>query len=273
MVRDAHIHINDSLPSPEEFRLALAQAGVSGGLLFSRAPAAFDNQPPRRDSARRLQEVLDFCRPVPGMHPFFFIDPLEPDALEQIDRAVEAGIAGFKAICCHHYPQDDRPMEVWTHIAKRGKPLLLHSGILYNCAPSANFNRPGNFEDLIFIPNLRFALAHISWPWCDELVAVFGKWNYFAYESGRQISSQLYVDLTPGTPPCYRKEALSRLWQVGYPTLPEHMIFGTDGNAHYDAPHIQKLIAADREIYRELGLSEQQQEKVFSGNLDAFLKL
>ena len=272
MILDCHIHTNDPSIPPEEFASRLDRAGVDGGILFSLCPPSFDNEIAQPGDARkRIEQVIQYCRGLDQVHPFFFIDPMEPDALEQVDMAVEAGIHGFKAICCHHYPQDDRAMKVWSHIANAGKPLLLHSGILYNNGPSANFNRPGNFEDLILIPGLRFALAHISWPWCDELISVFGKWNYLAVESCSGVTSQMYVDVTPGTPPSYRREALSKLLQVGYPTMNSHVIFGTDGATDYRISHIQEMIARDRGIYQELEIAQPVQEQIFSKNLLDFL--
>ncbi|MFV0399981.1 MAG: amidohydrolase family protein [Oscillospiraceae bacterium] len=187
MMLDCHIHMNETWDSPQVFLDKLKAAGLDGGMVFSQAPASFHNcKAERGDAKRRLDQILDYTKGLDNLYPFFFIDPMEEDAEEQVDRAVEAGIRGFKVICCHHYPQDDRPMAIWERIAGHGKPLLLHSGILYNNGPSADFNRPGNFEALFYVKNLRFAVAHISWPWCDELIAVFGKWNY------------LYTEKVPG---------------------------------------------------------------------------
>lgn len=275
MVLDCHIHINSRVDPPEVFARRRAEAGVAGGILFSAYPASFDNRKARPGEAKeRLDQLLRCVGGQENLYPFFFIDPMEEDALEQVDHAVEAGVAGFKAICCHHYPQDDRAMEVWTHIARRGKPLLLHSGILYNDGPSADYNRPANFEHLFYIDGLRFALAHISWPWVDELIAVYGKWNYWKLEApSTRVTAEMFVDVTPGTPPIYREEALTRLLTVGYPSLPGHILFGTDSNACYDSAHIAEIIRRDRETYRKLGISGAVQEDIFSGNLKKFLGL
>lgn len=163
MILDCHIHHNENCDAPELFAQKRRQAGVDGGILFSREPASFCNHKARPgDAEKRLKDILQYTDRQLNLFPFFFIDPMEEDAMEQVDMAAEAGIAGFKAICCHHYPQDDRAMKVWERIAQKGKPLLLHSGILYNDGPSADFNRPGNFEHLFYIDGLRFAMAHIS---------------------------------------------------------------------------------------------------------------
>lgn len=273
MVLDCHIHIGARMDEPEIFARKRAEAGVSGGLLFSAYPASFDNRKAQPGEAEaRLNQLLRYTEGQKNLYPFFFIDPTEEDALEQVDRAAAAGVAGFKAVCTHYYPQDGRAMEVWTRIARCGKPLLLHSGILYNDGPSAGYNRPGNFEHLFYIDGLRFALAHISWPWVDELIAVYGKWNFLRFgDPSSRVSAEMFIDITPGTPPIYREEALTKLLTVGYPALPGHILFGTDGESCYDSAYAAAIIRRDREIYRKLGVPEEVQDGIFCGNLQKFL--
>ena len=273
MILDCHIHLEEACDSPEIFAEKRRRAGVDGGILFSLAPASFNNAAPQpHDAEKRIKQVMQCTEGQKNFYPFFFIDPLEDGAAEQVAMADEAGVAGFKAICCHHYPQDDRAMKIWECIAKTGKPLLLHSGILYNDSPSAEFNRPGNFEHLFYIPNLRFALAHISWPWVDELVAVFGKWNYWKMEAASsRVSAEMFVDTTPGTPYIYREEALRKVLTVGYPSFPGHLMFGTDAISCYDSERVARQIEGDKAIYRKLGLTDAEQENIFSGNLLKFL--
>lgn len=272
MILDCHIHITKSVDPKEEFQRKLKLAGVDGAVVFSDNPASFANEKPSADSAqKRLSQVMEYTKDSPNLYPFFFIDPMEEDALEQVDMAVEAGIAGFKVICCHHYPQDDRAMVVWSYIARKNKPITFHSGILYNDAPSAEFNRPGNFEHLFYIKDLRFSMAHISWPWVDELVSVFGKWNYLSGQADSRVTADMYVDLTPGTPAIYREEALTKLISVGYEMMPERMIFGTDGSSTYRSEAIKNMIARDNAIYDKLNVSPEVRKRIFCKNVLSFL--
>ena len=273
MILDSHIHYNGDFSTKNTFKESLKSAGVDGGIIISEVPAVFKHEKPKAgDAKRRIDEILRFVEGIDNFYTHFWLDPLEDDALDQVDMALEAGITGIKVICGNFYPQDDRPMKVWAHIAKRNLPLLLHSGILYNSAPSAQYNRPGNFEDLIFIDNLKFALAHISWPWCDELVAVFGKWNCFVYELDGKVSSTMYIDLSPGTPRYYRERALETLLSV-YPTVTDHMLFGSDVNNTYDSERVRDLIDYDTSIYDKNSLDEETKNKIFSKNLINFLGL
>ena len=272
MILDCHIHLGKPTDTKEDFTREIASVGVDGGIIFSNAPKSFGNAKPDKDDAKnRLARVMDFTAGNENLFPFFFIDPLEGGALEQVDMAIEAGILGFKVICCHHYPQDDRAMKVWEYIAKRGKPILFHSGILYNEGPSAEYNRPGNFEHLFPIGGLKFALAHISWPWVDELVAVFGKSNYLHFEACKEGFAEMYIDLTPGTPRFYRERALRTLLEVGYVSMNDHVMFGTDGGSSYNCERNGGYIEHDNEIYDKIGISQEVRDKIYYKNLLNFI--
>ncbi len=150
-----------------------------------------------------------------------------------------------------------------------GKPILFHSGILFDGQPSANHNRPGNFEALIEVKGLRFTLAHISWPWCEECVAVFGKFQDAVWERP-ELNVEMFIDVTPGTPPMRRRDALYTVF--GYEQIEKNVLFGTDGRANdYHSEYAEQWIQRDREIYQSLKLSEETQNDIFSGNLKRFL--
>jgi predicted TIM-barrel fold metal-dependent hydrolase len=163
-------------------------------------------------------------------------------------------------------------MEVFAAVARTGKPLLSHSGILWDHKASGRYCRPVNFEPLLGIPDLRFALAHMSWPWTDECIAVFGKF-LAACRHRPELSAEMFIDITPGTPPIYRSEALTRLCTVGYHV--EHNVqFGTDCNANaYRGEWARDWIDRDNTIYDELGLSAEMRDNIYSGNLLRFLGL
>ena len=270
MILDGHVHLTDGAPETGTFLAELTAAGISGAALISQRPASFvgSGQPP----AARLQHVLDWCTPGTNLYPLFWIDPLEPDALDQVAVAVARGIAGFKVICNHFPPGHPAALRTFRAIAEAGKPILFHSGILWDGRPSSEFCRPAGFEALLDVPGLRFALAHIGWPWCDEMVAVYGK---FLNALGHSQSSgvEMFVDTTPGTPPVYRRRALTDLFCSGY-DVTNNVIFGSDCHAPgYNVPWAREWLQRDEEILTSLGLGQDVLEKVRGGNLRRFLGL
>jgi predicted TIM-barrel fold metal-dependent hydrolase len=269
-ILDGHIHIFDADANPGRLAEEMAAAEISGGVLISRPPASFAEIVEPWEYGRRLENLLNWCD-LPGneleSYPFFWLDPLEKDAGEQIEAAVKAGVSGFKIICDRYYPDDPRVLAACSQIAESDRPVLFHSGILWDGKASSKYNRPANFEDLAGIPGLRFALAHISWPWVDEHIAVYGKLES-AKRSKAGDSSEMFIDTTRGTPPIYREEALTKLYTVGY-KVADNVFYGTDFIAgRFGAPG---TASEDLRILNKIGLPESQIEAYFSGNLYRFL--
>ena len=269
---DAHIHLWDGPDGPDTFYGKLQDAGFSGGSLISRAPESFlVGMQSRRTAAERVDEVLQWCSGMEELYPLFWIDPLEDGAVDQVHMAAESGVLGFKVICDRYFPGDDTAMTVYSAIAALGKPLLFHSGILWDGKVSSKFNRPGEFESMLEVDKLIFALAHISWPWTNECIAVYGK---FLNAVGRRpgLSSEMYVDVTPGTPPIYREDALMKLTMTGY-DIADNVLFGVDSMAsNYNPGWAGEWIQRDSDILDRLGLSDIK-SRYFGDNLKRFLGL
>ena len=270
MVLDGHIHLVPGEGRPDELGSALHDAGVEGGVLNSRPPASFGRHSDPMPAPARLDGLVEWTRALPRLAPFFWIDPTEPDATDQVARAVECDTAGFKVIPNRHAVGDPRAMATYREIAGAGRPILFHCGILWDGCPSSARSRPVEFEALLEVPGLRFALAHVGWPWCDELIAVYGKFQ-MARRSRPDARVEMFIDTTPGTPPVYRREVLEKLFTVGY-DVEDNVFFGTDGTAPgYDARWAREWIDRDRGIMAALGLSDAAADKVFAGNLKRFL--
>jgi predicted TIM-barrel fold metal-dependent hydrolase len=270
MILDGHIHINQAEVNADVLSGKMTAAGVDGGILISLPPAAFVQNWGSKDPATRLDHVLALAAGRPNLYPFYWIDPTEDDALEQIHRAIDKGIRGFKVICNHFYPGDSRAMPVYRAIAETNRPLMFHSGILWDGTCSSKYNRPVEFEAMIDVPKLRFSLAHISWPWVDECLAVYGKFQN-ALASRKDVSCEMFIDVTPGTPPIYRREALTKIFTIGY-NIADNVWFGSDSSSSwYAMDFVPSLIEGDAGIYESIGLDAAARDKVFHTNLLRFL--
>jgi len=271
MILDGHIHITHAEEGRDVLVELMRKAGVDGGALISLPPKCDQHRPHPIAAGERLDNLMWWCEAGENLYPLFRIDPMEHDAVEQVAIADERGVAGFKVLCGSYYPGDERPMKVFRAIAATDKPLLLHSGILWDGKPSSKYNRPAEFEALLDVPEIRFALAHISWPWCDELVAVYGKFlNAVAYNQA--VTAEMFVDTTPGTPPIYRKEALTRLLTTGY-DVSRNAFFGSDSTAtDYGWSWTKEWIERDTAILRELEIPAETIKGIFSENLKRFLE-
>lgn len=268
---DSHVHVHAGRPEPERFARELAGAGLVGGCLFSRRPVRlFSTQPPPPEPEQAMDEVIAWCSASPTLYPFYWIDPVRSDACDLVDLAVEKGIYGFKVIREAGKPCDGTAMRTYERIAKHGKPLTFHTGILWDAKASSDNFRPANWEPLLDIPGLRFALAHISWPWCDECIAVYGKFLNAISHRGTCVP-EMFIDTTPGTPKIFRRDALAKVHTVGYDVL-DHVQFGTDCNTtEYKVGWCRDWMRTDDAVFAELGLDGRAVDSNYRGSLQRYL--
>ena len=271
MYLDGHIHsleyAGDGKEKQSRLLADMAKAGISGGLLISVDPLTY----PEIGYKDRIRAILEQTEGQENLFPFFWINPLDEDAVEQVDYAASVGIDGIKIINSYTYPSDSRVMAIARRAAELDKPVLFHSGILWDGRESAKFNRPGEFECLLEIPKLRFMLAHVSWPWCDECIAVLGKFDN-AKTLRPDLSCEMFVDVTPGTPTVYREEVFRKLFFSDY-DVRYNVVFGTDCNTeHYNIPWVQKWMDCDNDIYTRYGLASPDFfDHIYGKNLLRFL--
>ena len=260
---DLHVHSNIKYAAPEAYIAKLAEAGVYGSAVFSPSP--------HRDGLtlrERLDYIMDFCKEFPGrLFPVLFIHPEDDGAAEIAAEAVNRGITGFKMICNNYYISDPKPMTLVEAIAKLGKPICFHSGILWDGSPSSNYNRPANWECLLNVSNLKFSLAHCSWPWYDECIALYGKIQN-SYRS-KPEACEMFFDLTPGTPAPYRRDLLTKLFTVGY-DVKHNIMFGTDCNTDYNPEWSKKWQDIDNKLYDELGVDDETRRCIYMDNFMRF---
>ncbi len=269
---DGHIHIRPGVEGRNTLVRRMKRSGIDGGVILSLPPSSYVADGSRRSWQERLEHVREWAGLSSQLYPFFWIDPLENSARRQVQAAVGQGISGFKVICDCFEPGDRRALKTFQAIADARRPILFHSGILWDGKPSSRYNRPALFEALLRVRGLKFAMAHISWPWCDEMLAVYGKFLE-AHTSRPELDVELFIDITPGTPRIYRREALTKIFKIGY-DVENNVIFGSDCSTNQDDfSWTRKWVQYDRQIMRSLGVPARVMEKVFGGNLRRFLGL
>ena len=265
---DMHIHSDTSTPNPDALLQAMDNAGIYGGCVFSTPPAQMKMPESEADFDSRLNRVLAWAQKYPDrIFPVIWIHPFEDDIFTKIKRAVDKGISAFKIICTDFYIYDDIPMQVVRYIASLNKPIIFHTGILWDGNVSSNYNRPLNWEALLDVEGLKFSLGHCSWPWIDECIALYGKF----LNSGR--GAEMFFDVTPGTPKIYREELLAKLYTIGY-NVGDNVMFGSDCSAQcYRNEWVSDWLKTDNDILDKLGVSLQNRQKMYRDNMMRFLGL
>ncbi|MEM2740254.1 MAG: amidohydrolase family protein [Candidatus Bathyarchaeia archaeon] len=291
LVVDCHIHSVGS-ESIDTILKGMDSAGVDKAIVFSPYPSETrraDIFPKPQTGVTRYmefsypdvtvekqREVVEFVANLQREAPdriigFVWLEPRLKDAVQILEWAVTSKeVKGVKMIPDHWYPYDGFMYPVYEKAEKLDVPILFHSGILFGFKDSSRFCRPVNYEVLLSFPDLRFALAHISWPWVDECIALWGRFrSYTLRELGRSRDDiRMFIDITPGTPLIYRRNALQKLIVYG---VEDYMLFGTDCRASR-LEHAKQHIERDTSILRQLiGVSEETVGKIMGGNALRFL--
>lgn len=256
MIYDAHSHLvpvktGEHENSPEQYAELMRSIGVGGGSIFSLPPDDWYYENGHAPSYEdRIAHVLDFCARLPkSYYPFFRFDPTAKDAVEQVVYAKEHGIRGLKVICASFYPEEGMP--AYAKAAELDLPILFHSGIIWNGKVSDEFNRPLHFGCLMNIKRLRFALAHVSWPWCDECIALFGKILNTQLCFGD--TAQMYIDCSPGAPEFYREDVFRKMALIGY-GFEDRLMWGIDCDVNQlkSAERAGQILQSDRDTFERL---------------------
>jgi hypothetical protein len=260
---DCHVHCRPDADGAEVLK-AMDACEMEKVVLL--APHMTESNEQAEKSIRIITRI---CSPDPErLIGFAWIEPTLSGAVDHVRRAAEAGLRGYKMIPDHWYPYEERFFPVYEAIEETQQPLLFHSGILFGNMDSSRFCRPAFYEVMLHFPRVKFALAHISWPWTDECIAVAGRMRAAA-QRGDVPQMQMYVDTTRGTPEAWRADALRKaLAYLG----PEWLVYGSDDRAPGDLSGSRRGIDADREIICEqLGYSAEDFRKIAAENLDDFL--
>ena len=266
---DGHVHSFAGAPDSRAYLARLAAAGFRGGIVLSENPDPLDDSP-APDPEDAMDRAIGWASASETLYPFYWINPVLDNASDLVDMAVEKGMFGFKVLPGRFMPGDPRALPVYEKMAKAGKPVLFHSGILWDGRPSSKFTRPGNYEELIDIPGLRFCCAHISWPWCEECVAVYGKFLNALTRADRP-RAEMFVDITPGTPRRRRQSALEMLFGYDY-DMNGRVMFGTDCRANdYAVAWAKEWQERDDAIYAALGKDLVDPDSVYRRALQNFL--
>lgn len=260
---DCHIHVRRN-HTADQLLAGMDTAGITRSTVFSYYAGDTSNLcPPSPPDA--LRESIDHIAAMQAVDPdrifgMFWADPRTEGIVDLLEYAiVDKGLHGIKMIPAHWAPTDDILCPVYEKMRDLGKPIHFHSGILYGFGDSSRHCRPANYEALIHFPGLKFAVAHISWPWTDECMAVFGHFrSSVGYKSDR---TPMWIDCSRGTPDAWRLDAMRKAVPfVGC----QRLMYGTDGVPDGLAEYATSHIGKDLDILRnEIGVSQQQLEDFF----------
>lgn len=258
-VVDCHVHIRGTVDADDILR-HLDKNGVDRVIVLSQS---------ERTSLQRTRDRLLEVKPLLDAAPdrisgLAWVNPAIEGMADLAAEALESmGYAGIKIIPDHWFAHESRLAPFWERMNELSATILFHTGILYGWEDASRFCRPVYLETLVDYPNIRFAMAHISWPWCEECLAVMGRMKAAIRDGDRQWQS--YIDLTPGTPRHIRQQAVANA--IAF-CGPERILFGTDCGLPNKMDRQKEMVENDLALFDELGLDEAAQQRIMAGTAD-----
>lgn len=106
------------------------------------------------------------------------IDPLAPDALDEIDSAMGLGLTGVAVspACQNFHPAHSDAMRVYERCSALALPVFVTMQEPLTAAASLEFGRPAAWEEVArSLPDLPIVIGQMGYPWIDEALALLGK--------------------------------------------------------------------------------------------------
>jgi len=257
---DCHVHVSGHT-DPDKLLSQLDDSGVDRVILLSQVERrSLEKTRENLLATKRLLEAGgDRISALAWVNPT--IDGMGDLAAEAL---TEMGYSGIKIIPDHWFAYEQQLEPFWERMNQLEASILFHTGILWLFEDGSRFCRPVYLEKLLHYPKIRFAMAHISWPWCEECLAVMGRMRAAAKRDGNR-PWQSYIDLTPGTPAHIRRQAVANA--IAY-CGPQRIMFGSDASAPDGMAWQKQLVQEYRAILDELDLDQQQTQRILAGTAD-----
>ena len=124
--------------------------------------------------------VFDYVKGHPEkLVGFCSIDPVDPDAVEQLDYCVKTlGAQGLKLAPIYQNvaPGDSRMRRLFARAERLGIPILIHQGTTFCENVDLQIANPVLLQTIaIEFPRLKILIAHMGHPWINEAVVLVRK--------------------------------------------------------------------------------------------------
>jgi len=208
---------------------------------------------------------------------FFMLDPSANDAADRTRRAI--GELGLRSLCLfpamHHVPLSDSRVQEVVEIAAAhpGTAVFVHCGVL-SVGVRRKLGLPSKFDLRLGDP-LGVARLALAYPNLPFIIPHFGAGMFrealMAADTCANIhldtsSSNSWIRYTPGlTLETVFKSALSIAGA-------RRLLFGTD-SSFFPRGWQQPIFAAQESALRAIGASDEDRQKILSGNFDRLFSL
>ncbi len=106
------------------------------------------------------------------------IDPMSPDALDEIDKAIGLGLVGVTVspMCQGFHPTHSAALRIYEHCNQHGLPLFISPLGLATAQTMMDFGRPVAWDEVARdFETLTIVVGGLGFPWVDECLMLIGK--------------------------------------------------------------------------------------------------
>ena len=133
---DTHFHVlNFDKPDQKTALLGMDKYHVDKLALLAEEPiyTLKSYRDIREHNKGRMDRLFQWCDGSDGrLLPIWWVNTTDPDAMQQVDEALDRGAVGFKVINETTMPGDGHALSVYQRMADAGKSILFHTAIYFN---------------------------------------------------------------------------------------------------------------------------------------------
>ena len=217
--------------------------------------------------AHNREEMITLAKVSERFIGFTSLDPTREDADKILEEDLQAGLRGIKLYPVNHFfhVNDLEAEKIYPVVEKYKVPVMIHFGL--NIGPGSNLLY-GNPLDLhpvaLKYPEVNFIIAHFGCGFTREALFLAYQCPNIFYDTS---SSNAWIKHLP------YKTTLKDIFQRFLEAAgPEKLIFGTDSN-FFPRGYRYNIFQEQKRILDELRVAEENQEKIFGGNILRLLSL
>ena len=208
-----------------------------------------------------LKEMIALGKVSDRFIGFTSVDPTQENADEILEEDLQAGLKGIKLYPVNRFFHVNNPEaeKIYPVVEKYKVPVIIHFGL--NIGPGANLLY-GNPLDLhpvaLKYPEVNFIIAHFGCGFTREALFLAYQCSNIYYDTS---SSNAWINYLP-----YKitlKEIFQRFLEAAGSS---RLIFGTDSN-FFPRGYRYDIFLDQKRILDELGVAEEEQEKIFGENI------
>lgn len=213
------------------------------------------------------EEIKEFLQTSPRFVGYTWLNPADPDAPRILEEEHRAGLKGVKL-----YPPleqvhvDDKACyPFYEKCAELGMVVLIHFGVSVGYTSDLKFANPLDLHlPARDFPEVTFIVAHLGAGFMREALFLAYQLDNVFFDTSGSNNWRFYLPYTLSLEEIFRKF----IQVAGI----ERILYGSDSTV-FPRGYRRKVLQEQLEVLDSLPISEEEREKILSGNISRLLNL